>query len=110
LNYAANVSGSAEINLIIFTIGTNDGITVGQSTTEGTDATATVNGVPAGEYGVIQLGDSYWNTGGTYYYESATCIESDESSVTARFPENPNSTLVLVGVSSSETTPWPQTD
>ncbi len=109
LSDAGTIGGSAEVDLIIFTIGGNSGVTVGKSTSESTSAIATVNNIPEHEYGIIQLGDTYWNTAGTYYWLNAICVESQISTVTGRFPENPNSTVILVGTNTTETPPWQQT-
>jgi hypothetical protein len=108
MTYTGSLGGSAEIDIIIATIGTNDSVTVGKTTGESTDSTATVNNIPAHEYGIIQLGDAFWNTSGTYYYESATCVESNQSSASGSLPENPNDTLILVGVNTSDSPPWAQ--
>jgi hypothetical protein len=110
VNYSATVEATAEINDVIASISTNYSVTVGRSSSESYNASATVSNVPVGKYGVIQLGAAYWNTSGTYEYQSATCQYSNQSSESARFPEAPNSVLILTGISSSESQPWPQTN
>ncbi len=109
LNYAITDNGSVSIDVIFGSVSFGAGVTLGKSTSESFSGTAIVNNVPAHVYGVVQLGDAYYKSVGTYYYQDSYCTESQIVQVTVRFPENPNSTLLLAGVSPTETTPWLQT-
>ena len=108
MSYASTATGTAEVDLIVATIGGSGAVTIGKTTTESTSATATVNNVPAHTYGVIQLGDTFWKSVGTYGYLSSYCVASNLSTVTSRFPINPNTRLILAGVNSVPAPPWPQ--
>jgi hypothetical protein len=109
MSYTGTLGGSAEIDLIIATIGTSDSVSVTKSSSGSVSTTATVSGVPIGKYGIVQLGDSVWHTSGTYYYESATCIESDESAVSGILPFTAGGSLGLIGgINTVASPPWAQ--
>jgi hypothetical protein len=111
LNYGITATGGVNIDLIFTSVQFGAGVSLGKTTGESFTGTATVNNIPEHYYGVVQLGDAYFfNSAGTYFYLSSLCVESGIVNVNVRFPENPNSTLLLTGVNTVEATPWQQTN
>lgn len=109
VDYALTATGSVSVSDILSSAQLSFGASLGQSSSGSVSATATVS-VPAHEYGVAQVGATFYSSTGNYYYVSATCYVSQQQTIPARFPESPGSLLMITGNNTSQTPPWPQTN